>query len=340
MTLRENVLAALRGEPTAQVPFTCYAGLAPEGAEEIPNLCMIATAQGVRQDTPGVSISGRETAPGRREERMETPWGTLTREVEVEEGYGSSWTRSHWISHPDDYAIIEQVIRNGELTPLPEAYIDARARFGDRGVVFVWSPRAPFQRTWIEYTGIERLSYDLIDCPEVVETLFDAMLEQSRRVARFNAESDAEIIWLPDNITGEIAGGTQFERYLAPYYREMCEILLPADKIVACHMDGMLRQIKDCVAATPLPVIEAVNPPPDGNLSLEDAFEAWPGKTLSLNFPSSLHLCETDEITRVTGDLVERADGRAGFVIGVAENMPAGVGTRTLAAIGRALVAP
>ncbi len=337
MTLRQRVLASLRREPTDCVPFTCYWGLAPDGADQIENLCFVLTAHVAGVETPGVSITREEVGPGRRLERMDTPWGTLTREAEIETGYGSAWTKRHWIKRPEDYAILERVIRESIVSPAPEAYRDARKVFGERGVVLMWTARAPLQRLWIEYTGIERLSFDLADCPEAVEGVLDAMLEQSRQIMRVAASSEAELIWLPDNITGEIAGHHLFERYLAPYYHEMCEILLPAGKLPCCHMDGILRPIRDSIAQTPLPVIEAFTPPPDGNLSVAEAAEAWPEKALWLNYPSSVHLREPERIEQVTRELIAEAGGRPGFVIGVTENIPERVGLRSLQAIGRAL---
>lgn len=337
MTLRENTLAALRGEAVEHVPFTCYKGLLPAGAEAIDNLCMVVTPRAATLTTPGVSTTSEEIAPGRRLMRMETPWGVLTREVEVESGYGSGWTREHWIKRPEDYAVLEQVLRTTEIARCPESYTEARETVGDRGIALLWTARAPFQRLWIEYAGIERLSYDLADCPAEVEGVLDAMLEQSRQIARIAAASEAELIWLPDNITGEIAGTTIFARYMARYYREICEILLPAGKLPCCHMDGFLRQISESIGATEVPVIEAFTPPPDGNLSVADAFAAWPEKRLSLNFPSSVHLSAPEEIRRMTRALVAEAGGRPGFVMGVTENIPASVGARSLEAIGSAL---
>ncbi|MGD9496861.1 MAG: uroporphyrinogen decarboxylase family protein [Armatimonadota bacterium] len=337
MTLREQTLAALRGEQTERVPFTCYQGLLPEGGEAIKGLALVRSARVASIDTPGVTVSSEEIGRGRSRQTMHTPWGTLTREVATETGYGSAWTMQHWIRHPEDYAIIERVIREAEIVPTPRTIRDARERMGHRGVVLAWTARAPLQRLWIEYAGIERLSWDLADCPDAVEAVLDAMWEQSRQLMAIAAQGEAELIWLPDNITGEVAGPQWFERYLAPYYREMCEVLLPAGKLPCCHMDGMLRPIRDNIAATPLPVIEAFTPPPDGNLPLAEAAAAWPEKTLWLNFPSSVHLCEPEEIMRTTRELVEQAVGGAGFVIGVTENIPRSVGTRSLEAIARAL---
>lgn len=337
MALRARTLAALRGEATDEVPFTCYQGLMPDGAEAIESLCLVTSAPVATVSTPGVTITSEEIGPGLLRQRMETPWGALTREVATESGYGSTWTRQHWVQRPGDYAILERVIRAAEIAPAPEIYAQARERMGERGVVLASVGRTPLQRLWIEYSGIERVSYDLADCPEAVEGVLDAMLEQSRRLLAIAAESEAELIWLPDNITGEVTGPALFERYLAPYYREACDLLLPAGKLPCCHMDGMLGPIRDHIAATPLPVMEAFTPPPDGNLSVADAAAAWSDKALWLNFPSSVHLCPSEEIMRVTRELVAQANGRPGFLIGITENIPKSVGARSLEAIAQAL---
>jgi len=68
-----------------------------------------------------------------------------------------------------------------------------------------------------------------------------------------------------------------------------------------------------------------------------EARERWPRKALWLNFPSSVHLCEPEEIRRATEELVSQAGDGRGFVIGVTENIPASVGTRSLRAIGEVL---
>ncbi len=337
MTLREKVLHVVRGGRADTVPFTCYLGLAPEAAREIENLAWVTSAPACSLSTPEVEHSSRELAPGVRESRMDTPWGSLTHVAHTETGYGSSWTREHWVKRPEDYAVLEQVIRHTQLAPNPDGLRAAREQMGDRGVVLAWTSRVPFQRLWIEYTGIERLAFDILDVPAAVEGVIDALFDQSRRILRMAAESEVELVWIPDNITGEITGPPWFTKYLTPYYKEVCDALLPAGKSPCTHMDGMLRNIADCVAETDLPVIEAFTPPPDGNFPVREARERWPGKTLWLNFPSSVHLSPPDKLARVTEQLVEEAGTGEGFLIGVTENIPASVGTRSLEAIARAL---
>lgn len=337
MTPREQLLTVLRGGRVDRVPFTCYTGLMPEGAAGIGNLIPVQSASLYQAETPGVSSTSRDVAPGVRETTMQTPWGTLTQLAHTETGYGSSWTKEHWIKAPGDYAVVEQMIRHTNLTAYPEGCSAALEAVGDRGVVIAWTNRTPFQRLWIEYAGMERLALDLMDCPEAVQSVLDAMFDQSEQIMRMAVQSPAEIVWIPDNITGEMTGPPVFSRYLKPYYEMVCDILLPAGKLPVTHMDGMLRQIAGCIAETDLPVMEAFTPPPDGNLSVAEARELWPKKALWLNFPSSVHLCESEEIKRVTEDLVRQAGDGRGFAIGVTENIPASVGARSLTAIGEAL---
>jgi hypothetical protein len=102
-------------------------------------------------------------------------------------------------------------------------------------------------------------------------------------------------------------------------------------------MDGMLRQVADCIARTDLPVMEAFTPPPDGNLSVREARVAWPEKVLWLNFPSSVHMAPPEKIERVTRELVDEAGTCEGFAVGITENMPAHAALRSMQAIGRAL---
>lgn len=338
MTLRELVMSAVRGEPTDRIPFTCYRGLLPAAAEPIPGLALVASAPAFRAVLPeGVEHSSRPLAEGIRETTMHTPWGTLTQIVHTETGYGSAWTREHWVKRPEDYAILEQVIRNTRIEPDPQAFAEADAQMGDQGVVMAWMNRVPFQRLWIEYVGMERLALDLMDCPAAVEGVLDALAQQSRAILAATAASSAQLVWVPDNITGEITGPPHFRKHLAPYYAEVCEVLGRVGKVPCCHMDGMLRPIADCIAQTPLPVIEAFTPPPDGNFSVAEARSAWPEKVLWLNFPSSVHLRPPQEIQRITRELVAQAGDRRGFLIGVTENIPAHVGDRSLRAIAEAL---
>ena len=71
-----------------------------------------------------------------------------------------------------------------------------------------------------------------------------------------------------------------------------------------------------------LDFIEAFTPPPDCDTSVAQARAAWPGKVLSLNFPSSVHLRRADAIRDATRRIIEDAGNRRGFIMGITENVP------------------
>ncbi|MGQ9733159.1 MAG: uroporphyrinogen decarboxylase family protein [Candidatus Zipacnadales bacterium] len=337
MTLRKQIEAALRLEPVERVPFTCYEGLLPADANNIQGLGVVRTGAPYSMEAPSVGFATESFDDGSQLWIVNTPGGTLTQRSRAEPGYGSQWKTEYLIKRPADYEILAWWMEDTHVIPAVEAWIERRDDLGERGIMLASLPRAPFQRLWIEFTGIERLSYDLHDHPERVNRVLEALARLSRDAAQVIAESPAEFVWLPDNITGEITGHTLFRERLAPYYLEIAEILHAAGKRLVCHMDGMMRPLKQAVAETTIDIIEAFTPPPDGNLPLEEARATWQDKALWINFPSSVHLATPERIREVTRELIYQGGTQPGFLIGVTENIPAVVGTQSLEAIAEAL---
>jgi hypothetical protein len=165
----------------------------------------------------------------------------------------------------------------------------------------------------------------------------EAMMDKDREVWNIVADSPAQFIWCPDNITGEMTGPPLFDKYCIPYYRELTDVMHRKGKRVLCHMDGMMRWLVDSVRETDLDVIEAFTPMPDGNLPLAQARKAWQDKAISINFPSSVHIAEPETIRNTTIQLLREAAPGNGFIIGVTENVPKSVGTRSLSVILEAI---
>ena len=77
------------------------------------------------------------------------------------------------------------------------------------------------------------------------------------------------------------------------------------------------------MATTALDYIEAFTPAPDTDMTLKDARQAWPGKTLWLNFPSSVHLQDDGKVRQKTLDLLDELDSADGVIMGITEDIPA-----------------
>lgn len=337
MTTRERIEQALRLQPVEGVPFTCYEGLLPPGGADIDGLGLVRSCAPYAVHHPNLRTSVETLDDGTQLTAVETPLGRLTQRARKEPGYGSLWKVEHFVKAPEDYRVLASWLDDATLEPKPDSWVASQEDYGERGVVLASLPRAPLQRLWIEFTGIERLCFDLHDCPGRVEAALGALARISREAAGIIAGCPAEFVWLPDNITGAVAGPPLFERHLAPYYAEMADVLHARGKRLVCHMDGLVGCLRDSVAQTDLDVIEAFTPPPDGDLPLDEARSAWQGKAIWINFPSSVHLADLELIRETTLKLVGQASPTTGFLISVTENIPASVGSRSLEAIAEAL---
>ena len=340
MTTKERIHAALMGQMPDRVPLTTYKGVvtAEDGFDDLiaRGLGFLSSCHLHRLGHPNVETSQDDSVVDGVPTRMvrhRTPVGEIWQRSQQEPGYGSFWTVDYFIKDVEDYKVLEFIIRDTKLSPNYDAFRQAEESMGDNGIVMAWTEKVPIQRLWIQYTGIERLSIDLNENLSVVEGVLEAMVDKNREAWNLIADSPAQFVWCPDNITGAMTGPPLFDKYCIPYYNEIADVMHSKDKRILCHMDGMMRWLVDSVRETDLDVIEAFTPPPDGDLPLAEAREAWQGKAISINFPSSVHIFEPEEIKAMTRKLLREAAPGNGFIVGVTENVPKSVGTRSLSII-------
>lgn len=344
MTIRERILSAARGGMPDWIPWTTYAGVCADTktrqALQTKGLGLVSSLGTCVEETPNVETTSEKVTEGGIEftlNTVRTPAGTLTQRTRVDPGYGSTWTLEHLVKDTGDYEILDFILRDAVYRPDYEGFIGPEAAMGDAGVVFTGVHRLPIQRLWIQYTGLERLSRDLRDSPAQVERVLETMLERDREMWALVADSPAEIVWCPDNISGEITGPPWFEKYCAPYYDELARVMHPKGKRLAAHMDGMMRRLLPQVRELDVDIIEAFTPPPDGDLSLKEARAAWEGKVIWINFPSSVHILSADQIRERTLEMLAEVVPGDRFLVGVTENIPDFAQATTLTTITETL---
>ena len=334
MSIEQDVLAALRGSPPGRVPWTMYGILLPrsdvERAARNAGLGLVRPMGICQVHYPNVEIVERRVQKGDRlfiERTYHTPVGSVSERLRTDstiynEGYESQWVVDYMIKALHDYDVVCFIVEDALYEPDYAGYLTARERFGDDIVIPASMGRCPLQRLSIELAGVERLAYDLHDYPEVVEGLLGVMEERQREVYHLAADSPAELIWSPDNISASRTSARWFERYILPFYNRQAPLLHERGKLYVAHMDGSLRGLKDLIARCDLDVIEAFTPPPMGDLPTEEALAAWPGKAIWLNFPESLFFDGYAAVHEQTLDLLRRLYSRGRFVLGLTEDMP------------------
>jgi len=253
------------------------------------------------------------------------------------EGYESEWILEHMVKSVSDYDAVRFIIEDTVYQEDHAGFVKAQRRFGEDGLLLARMGRCPLQRLLIELAGVERVVLDLHDHPDVVEGLLQVMEERQNEVYRIGVESPAELIWSPDNISTTRTSPRWFERYILPFYNRHAPMVHEAGKLYVAHMDGSLSGIKHLIARCDLDVIEAVTPPPMGNVPITEAQAAWPDKAIWCNFPESLFLEDDSVIFDKALELLKRAYSRGRFVLGITEDFPEDRMEGALSAIAEAI---
>jgi hypothetical protein len=328
-TPRERVEIALRGQRADKVPFTMYETQIPQctAERELRNRGMCI----VKRDVPAYLThrpNVRTTQQvywenGRKLVRTihETPVGTLSC-IDEPAGF-TTWTHEQLFKSPDDYKPLLFFIRDEQYEPNYPAFAAAQQAFGDDAIFRAGLFLEPLQMLISGgMIDMQEFCIQWMEYRDEVLTLYNALVDQRRRLYPIVARSPATICNYGGNVTPEIIGLEAFEKYYVPHYNEAAEVMHKHGKLLGCHFDANCRLLSCAIASTDLDYIEAFTPAPDTDMTLAEARAAWPGKVLWVNFPSSVHLKSDDEVRATTIDLVKQAGTPDGLLMAVTEDIP------------------
>ena len=180
----------------------------------------------------------------------------------------SPWQTERLIKGPDDYRVVKYMVENTEYCADYFPIEQAMDWLGDDGVVLSALPHSPMQMLMIDWVGSEegRFFYHHADYPDLVEDLYVAFCKSREPLYEIAAKSPAPIVLCGDNVDGVLVSPKLFEKYFMPVYEKQAEVLHEHGKLMAVHMDGRVKALKDLIAQTPIDIIEAFHPPPMGDL--------------------------------------------------------------------------
>jgi len=328
MTMRDRMLAFLRGEATDRVPFVQYSGIGAPNEEVWAELGrdrmgILRWTSVHTVDHPNCAFEHEDfdiAGQRRRRTTLHTPEGDLWEERIFEEAYGSSSISRHYVQGAADYDILNAYLRDGIVMDNYDGYRQVEADIGDDGLPLPAVERTPYQQLWVQWAGLANLSIHLLDCPDKVAETVDLLTLCARQIFEIAVRSPAPFIDFPDNITAPTIGLDRFQQYCAPLYRELAALL--GDRPVFVHMDGDLRPLWNAIGESGVRGIDSLSPTPDNDTSVADARRLWPDMRLAVNFPSSVHLGTYDAAMATATEILEQ-DGRSGRLqIQISENVP------------------
>ncbi|MFX0101739.1 MAG: uroporphyrinogen decarboxylase family protein [Candidatus Hodarchaeota archaeon] len=354
MNGRQRMMAVLRHEEIDQIPFTMYAetlkifGLAlyepwrklldqglslfvAEAAQpykvQCPNASMDITHHYktstswapvdilVSLNTPHIIAGNIQTPVG--DDKFHASVKGLDMSVQLpwfpEDGF--------IIKSLNDYEVIKFLVEDSEYTPFYDDITEFQALIGDYGVVPAFMPKSPLQ-SMIMLMGLKQIAIGYHAHRKEFDDLYHVIYKKEIELFKIAAESPAEVIWGPDNVTSLITSPILFEKYNLPFYNEVSDILHKQDKVYVVHMDGALHDLVDLIARTKIDAIESFTPPPTGNLSIHNARKAWKDKVIWANFPESECLHGGTAVRKITRQMLADAAPGDNFLMGISEGFP------------------
>ena len=345
MNIRERILSALNWEEPDRIPLTIYDWMIPRGETE---RMLRKAGVGLILRLPAHQVEHREAdfiskeywKNGKKYVRktIRTPVGEIHQTLEPEVAYDTSlWIKEHFIKEPDDYKVMEFVWKDMIIHDNFDVIKEAVRRIGGDGLVYVRLAKVPVQEMLYQMLGLEQFSLDYYDRRDLFDSLHNSMLKRYEELFELAADAPVEIILYGDNITSDVVGEERFRNYCMPVYKKTTEKLAGTGKKLAVHLDGRLASLKHTIGEADMDIVEALTPPPMGDVSVKEARELWPDKALWINFTSSMHIEPPDAIEAHTRHLIEESGTRKGFAIGITEDAPVKALEKSLDVISRVL---
>lgn len=328
MTPKERVEIALKGGHSGTVPFTIYESMAAhcQGERILRNggLCLVVGVSVFKSFTPDVKITKyTEDYPDRQLVRTyyQTPVGTLSC-LHQPAGF-TSWNLEWLFKRPEDYRALLFLINNARYEPNYEVVLEKEKMLAGDGILRAGIGLEPLQQLISGFMGTETFCYEWMERRDEVLKLYQAIVEQRRKVYSLVAASPVLHANYGGNVVPEIIGLENFEKYYVPHYQEAALVMHRHGKLIGSHFDANCRLLAEAISRTDLDYIEAFTPAPDTDMSLSQARKAWPGKVLWLNFPSSVHLKSDREVEKATIELLNEVESVDGLIMGITEDIPA-----------------
>ena len=255
---------------------------------------------------------------------MITPNGSLTEKQQYLPISSSYGIVKHYVENYEDLTAFRYYIENLSYTPDYDEAARRKDIVGDNGVVVCYTPRTPFQQMITTFSGVENLIYLLMDYPEEMDNLLKLMEEKYDIAAGMAADSPAEMVMIPENLSSEVVG-RYYEKYLRPCESKWIKKIKAAGKYTLIHMDGTLKGLVSEVAETGFDIIEAVTPAPVGDMTLDEVADAIDGDTIIWGgLPGTMFTekISDDEFEAFVKDILSTMRTKPRFVLGVADQVP------------------
>ena len=326
MTPREVVIEALRFNTPPYVPW----------AWDMTQQCAERMKRHLGTDDLGPFIGSHILSLGSGIGRFDDLGDDLFRDV-----FGTVWDRSvdkdigtpiNWPIHePEDLDIYEW----------PDAWdpawdADIPAQLAARGDLFrcFQVGFSLYERAWT-MRGMSELLMDMVQRPQFVERLLDAIVESNLRQVRRALAYDVDAVYFGDDYgmqTGLIMGIEHWRHYFKPRLARMFAPVREAGKFVFLHSCGCVTELFDELIEIGLSCFNPFQPEVMDVLAVKERYHGRLAFHGGMSIQKVLPFGTPEEVRRATRVLLE-AGGNGGYIFSPSHSVPYDVPPENLVAM-------
>ncbi len=300
MTSRERLLAVLSFRPPDRVPISTYELVGYDSKSwrnnepSYSNLMQIIREQtdcvcmwNPKSNTTYFSSSikydikyekYRESDATIVKRKLFTPKGELTSSHKTIDNIHTTWNTEHWCKTIDD---VDKVLS----LPYEPVKYDAsdfqriKTEVGDNGIIMPSLADA----LWLAADLMEFGEYTVWAMTETehfektVKIMHERNIQNLKNMLEVNV-ADIYRICGPEYATPPYLPPEYFKRFVAPYVKEMVDIIHSKGSKVRLHCHGKIAKVLDLIIETGADAIDPCESPPDGDITLDETKNRCNGK--------------------------------------------------------------
>jgi len=189
----------------------------------------------------------------------------------------------YFVDGPEDYRALRAYYSAHTFETDQDLIANELKRVGDKGILVLGGgPASPLYSLVSSYAGIERLTYDLFDAPEKVESAMNAMKNAACQWYEVAAKTSCDVIRCTEDLDTKLISPQLFHQYAVPALREYARICHAHGKLFVIHMCGHIRDLLADVRDIGADAIHCLTMPPTGNTTLSEARSILAGHTAAM----------------------------------------------------------
>jgi len=337
MTSRERILCAIRGEKTDRVAwapelnarFIDYhlraAGKEPATLEnpyvEANKLIGSDTLLGVKayriEYGGGVEVS-QEEIDDQLVRTISTPLGSLVSRSKRHEDASTFFMYEPFVKGKEDYRKYRYYIEHWEVVAQYEEVERTEALLGEDGLISLAAPATPLMHLIMEDMGVEPTLLQIFDYEKDLIELMEVMHEKFKEIYRIVAGSPKGLIVRPfEDSSTTLTSPEMFRRHCLPKLRDYAEILHQGGKLFTPHLCGHLKGLLHFLAEANIDGIEAITPPPTGDVYPREVRKVLPEAVLIGGIDATeFSTLPKNEMLRKIAAVLDSMRGDRRFILG------------------------